>query len=288
MTSDGRRDRAIGALVGLAIGDALGTTVEFAARDTFDRVTDMVGGGPFRLRPGGWTDDTSMALCLADSLVAKQGQVDPAHLLELFVRWWREGYNSHTGDCFDIGTATRNALSAFAQTGSLINNEAAEHQANGSIMRLAPAVICAPNRDLAIELSIAQGRTTHAAPVPTDCCRELGGLLWDLVDSGDRAHVGRHYSSRARAGVVSTGHAPATLDAARWAVGTTRDFRSAVLKAVNLGDDADTVGAVTGQIAGALYGLRAIPPEWLEKLAWNDWITLRGAELWDIRMNRAG
>ena len=286
MSLESKEDRGIGALYGLAVGDALGTTVEFSARGTFAPVRDMIGGGPFRLRPGGWTDDTSMALCLADALIAGRGELDPALLLRLFVRWWREGYASHTDDCFDIGTATRKALLTFEATGSTTNNTDPAMQANGSIMRLAPAVICAPDREVATKLSIAQGTTTHAAKVPSDCCRELGGLLWDLIESGDRDLIGRHYSARSRASVVSSGHAPATLDAARWAVATTKDFRSAVLKAVNLGDDADTVGAVAGQIAGALYGISAIPPEWREKLAWSDWIEMRSRELWQVRLAR--
>src|ERR1700754_2398601 len=106
------RDRAVGALVGLAVGDAVGTTLEFSRRDSMPPLKDMVGGGPFRLQPGQWTDDTSMALCLADSLLACDG-LNQHDLMQRFLRWWRDGENSCTGECFDIGITTRTALMRF-------------------------------------------------------------------------------------------------------------------------------------------------------------------------------
>jgi ADP-ribosyl-[dinitrogen reductase] hydrolase len=281
-----QRDRAVGALVGLAVGDAVGTTLEFKTRDTFKPLTDMVGGGPFQMKPGEWTDDTSMALCLAEELISGSGEIDSSRLLRRFCNWWKNGHNSVTGECFDIGDATRSALSAFLHHGSIVNNEASHLQANGSIMRLAPAAIVVERREDAIEVSVAQGVTTHAAAIPSECCRELGGLLWDLIEFGDRALIGDGYQRRSRASVVSSGHAPATLDAARWSVATTDSFRSAVLRAANLGDDADTVGAVTGQIAGALYGASGIPDAWLAKLAWSDRIKELGRSLWQLRVGR--
>jgi ADP-ribosylglycohydrolase len=283
MTPTARKDRAIGALVGLAVGDAVGTTLEFADRDSRPVLTDMVGGGPFGLEPGGWTDDTSMALCLADSLIANDGAVVPRHLLAYFVNWWRHGLNSVTGVCFEIGMATFVALDAFERNGTLENNSDPECQPNGSIMRLAPVVLCARSRSDAVRLALAQGRTTHAAPVPQQCCGQLAASLWDMIETGVLPQSISAKGDRLRRDVISTGHAPATLDAACWSVATTSDFRSAVLKAANLGDDADTVGAVTGQLAGALYGLSAIPPDWLEKLAWRDDIIGRAEKLWALR-----
>ena len=112
MPEDPVVDRALGCLLGLAVGDTLGTTLEFSKRDAHPPLTDMVGGGPFGLNPGEWTDDTSMALCLADSLIAC-GEIDQRDLMERFVRWWREGHNSHNGRCFDIGITTRRALQRF-------------------------------------------------------------------------------------------------------------------------------------------------------------------------------
>jgi ADP-ribosyl-[dinitrogen reductase] hydrolase len=282
---DNRRDRAIGAFVGLAIGDAVGTTLEFQTRGRFEPITDMVGGGPFHLKPGEWTDDTSMALCLADSLIAREGRVDAKHLLASFWRWRELGENSVTGQCFDIGYATRNAIDAFERDGVLLNNGAEHMQANGSIMRLAPSVLCATGRIHARELAQAQGRTTHAASVPDRCCAELAETLWDLIETGVLPDTVLDLRYKRRGEIVSSGHAPATLDAARWCVATTSDFREAVLLAANLGDDADTVGAVTGQIAGARYGFAGIPQDWRAKLAWHDHIIDLAERLWNLRAN---
>jgi ADP-ribosyl-[dinitrogen reductase] hydrolase len=137
----GVRDRAAGALVGLAVGDALGTALEFSERDTDAPLTGMVGGGPFGLRPGEWTDDTAMALCLADSLLARRG-LDQRDLIARFVRWWRAGENSCTGTCFDIGGTTRRALAVFERTGNPVAGSTNPQSAgNGSLMRLAPVAI---------------------------------------------------------------------------------------------------------------------------------------------------
>src|SRR5438874_9670654 len=109
-------DRYRGCLLGLAAGDALGTTLEFKAPGTFEPIDDIVGGGVFRLKPGQWTDDTSMALCLAESLLILR-EFDPIHQLQLYCRWWQNGYLSSTGRCFDIGNTTSAALERYLQTG---------------------------------------------------------------------------------------------------------------------------------------------------------------------------
>lgn len=257
--------------------------MEFRSRQEENALTDMVGGGPFRLKPGEWTDDTSMALCLADSLLANHGKVVPRDLLSRWVNWWRWGHNSVTGDCFDIGNATANALAKFERTGSTVNNEAEHLQANGSIMRLAPVVICATSADTAVTLALEQGKTTHGAEVPQDCCAKLATLLFDVIESGIIPASVLTYGRISRDEVVSSGHAPATLSAAQWAIATTNSFERAVLAAANLGGDADTVAAVTGQLAGAVYGMAGIPPTWLQRLAWRDNIIQRASQLWDLR-----
>src|SRR4051794_24021737 len=152
-------DRAIGALLGLAVGDALGTTLEFSKRDSKPHHTEMLGGGPFRLRPGQWTDDTAMALALADSLLAR-GTFDPADLMRRFVDWWRKGTYSCTGDCFDIGITTRQALARFEKTLHPFSGSPDEAQAgNGSLMRLAPVALFAyPDHTYAVELARSQSR----------------------------------------------------------------------------------------------------------------------------------
>ena len=158
------RDRIRGALIGLAVGDAVGTTVEFKAPGTFTPVTDMVGGGPFHLRPGEWTDDTSMALCLAESLIECRG-FDARDQMQRYVKWWRHGYLSSTGHFFDIGNATRAALARFEQTGEPFSGSTDPHSAgNGSLMRLAPVTMFYVNRpEERIPACGESSRTTHGA-----------------------------------------------------------------------------------------------------------------------------
>jgi len=158
------RDRAIGALVGLAVGDAVGTTLEFTSRDSYEPLVDLVGGGPFGLDAGQWTDDTSMALCLADCLLAHDG-IDPHDLMVRFTQWWRHGANSCTGTCFNIGNTVRTALALFEQTGDPVAGSTDPFSAgNGSLMRLAPVAIRwsgTPGR--AEAAAREQSRTNHGA-----------------------------------------------------------------------------------------------------------------------------
>lgn len=134
------RDRAVGALIGLAVGDAVGTTLEFLPRDKA-HVKDMTGGGPFRLRAGEWTDDTSMALCLAETLLEK-GDADTTCLRNKLLAWYQHGYNSSNGVCFDIGNTTRFALEQYLTVGpGWSGNTAPETAGNASIIRQAPVSI---------------------------------------------------------------------------------------------------------------------------------------------------
>src|ERR1044071_3048228 len=128
-------DRVRGCLIGLATGDALGTTLEFKSPGTFKPITDMVGGGPFWLRPGEWTDDTSMALCLAESIIETRG-FDPVDQLRRYVRWYRHGHMSCKNCCFDIGNTTRMALHIFERTGEpYCGSTDPLFAGNGSLMR---------------------------------------------------------------------------------------------------------------------------------------------------------
>src|SRR4051812_16454082 len=172
------RARYRGSLLGLAAGDALGTTLEFCPPGTFEPVTDILGGGPFRLRPGEWTDDTSMALCLAESLV-ERGEFDARDQLDRFVDWWRNGHLSSTGRCFDIGIQTRAALAEFELTGATtLSDPNPDAAGNGSLMRLAPAaLIHADDHERAAEISGRSSMTTHPAPRCVDACRFYGALI---------------------------------------------------------------------------------------------------------------
>lgn len=291
-------DRYRGAMIGLAVGDALGTTVEFSKPGSFPPMTDIIGGGPFHLKPGQWTDDTSLALCLAVSLIENRG-FDPVDQLERYLYWYRDGYMSSTGACFDIGTTTSTALRKFELTqqpycGSTDPNASG----NGSIMRLAPApLFFASSPEAAIEKSGDSSRTTHGARVCVDACRYLGGLVAGAVTgTGKDELLSELYSPRpgywqtqslapaieeiARGSfkrkeppqIKGTGYVVQSLEAALWAFNKAKDFRDGALMAVNLGDDADTTGAVYGQIAGAYYGYDGIPQRWRDIIADRDLI----------------
>ena len=279
------QDRAVGALLGLAVGDALGTTLEFSARDTRPHHTQMTGGGPFRLAPGQWTDDTAMALALADSLISRNG-FDAHDLMARFVAWWRKGAYSCTGTCFDIGRTTAEALARFEQTGNpYAGSKAPGTAGNGSLMRLAPVALFAlSDAGLACRIARDQSRTTHAAPEALVACTFLVTLLREAIlgepdvlrprtwtgSARMKAIAAGEWRGKSRQQTRSSGYVLDTLEAALWAVSQTSSFADALVLAVNLGGDADTIGAVTGQLAGALYGAAAIPPKWLTTLAWSD------------------
>ena len=285
MAEVGARARFRGCLMGLAAGDALGTTLEFRSPGSFEPINDMVGGGPFGLEPGQWTDDTSMALCLAASLIERDG-FDPSDQMRRYVRWWREGYMSSTGRCFDIGITTSRALSKFVDTGEPYSGPTdAMSAGNGSLMRLAPVPMCfASDPGRAIALSADSSRTTHGALEAVDACRYFAGLLvgalrgvgkeellsplycpvegyWERNPLSPKvaAVAGGSFKHKDPPEIRGTGYVVDTLEAVLWAFHRTGDFREGALRVVNLGDDADTTGAVYGQIAGAFYGVEAIP-----------------------------
>jgi ADP-ribosyl-[dinitrogen reductase] hydrolase len=290
------KDKARGAFVGLAVGDALGVPLEFKARDTYTHITNMSdsGGGPFNLKVGEWTDDTSMALCLADSLlethIEGEYSLDEENLLRKFGDWWQNGLNSVTGRCFDIGNTTRTGIQTFLREGTY-GKYSAWSVGNGGIMRLSPAVIDAGmSWTIACHNALRQSFTTHSHPDCLETAHALAAILWYYINKDDseelllrkpviaftNQRVKRCYNDDItglkRSEISSSGYAVDTLEAAIWAVETSDTFEEAVLKAVNLGDDADTVGAVAGQIAGAKWGYDAIPKHWKEKLAWNDYL----------------
>lgn len=289
-------ERYRGSLLGLAAGDAIGAALEFKSPGSFRPVTGMVGGGPWGLKPGEWTDDTSMALCLGESLVEKGG-FDPADQLSRYVRWYREGHLSSTGTCFDIGNTTRQALQRFEQTGDPNSGIAHGQSAgNGSIMRLAPVpLFFAKDPVQAIERSGDSSLTTHAPAVCVDACRYLGALIWGAATGEDKdtllaarfSPVGGYWEAhplcqeidevaagsflrREPPGIEGSGYVVKSLEAALWAFSRSRTFGEGCLLAANLGDDADTTAAVYGQLAGAFYGEPGIPAEWLDKLAHRD------------------
>ncbi|MFU8816345.1 MAG: ADP-ribosylglycohydrolase family protein [Pseudomonadales bacterium] len=284
--------RHLGALLGLACGDAVGTTVEFAPPGSFEPVTDMLGGGPFRLAAGEWTDDTSMALCLAASLV-QRGAFDATDQMKRYLRWRDSGYMSSNGRCFDIGGTVSDALQRFARSGDPVaGSTAADMAGNGSLMRLAPIPMAfAHDPRLAIDRAAEMSRTTHGAQQAVDACRYYCGLMvgalsgaskeallapmfapepgvWDhapLEPAIEEIALGS-FLQREPPEIRGSGYVVQSLEAALWAFSRGDDFESCVLLAVNLGEDADTTGAICGQLAGAFYGASSIPPHWRERL----------------------
>lgn len=281
-------DRYRGSLLGLACGDAVGTTVEFMPRGSFTPVTDMVGGGPFSLKPGQWTDDTSMALCLAESLIRKGG-FDAADQMGRYLNWWKWGYLSSTGDCFDIGMTVRTALAEFEAHGEPFAGSIDPFSAgNGSMMRLAPVVLFYfPDLQRVDDFSRQSSRTTHGAQEAIECCVVLARAIGSALNGATKeqllnvscagltapkvlAIAQGEYGDKPRADITGSGYAVASLEAALWCVQHTDSFADAVLTAANLGDDADTTAAIVGQLAGAHYGVQGIPQGWLEKLCMRD------------------
>jgi len=281
-------DRARGALLGLAAGDAVGTTVEFEYRGTFEPLTDMVGGGPFALEAGQWTDDTSMALCLATSLIDCNG-FDAADHMRRYVRWRDDGYLSSTGTCFDIGGTVNAALFRFDRDGEpFAGSTAPDSAGNGSLMRLAPVVLHGwPDLDTVRRLARESSRTTHGAAECLDACELMAVLMHRALSGATKAEIlmpvsleGPTDAMRAVSDmaftdehvddIVGSGYVVEGLEAALWCFARYDTFESAILAAANLGFDADTTAAICGQLAGAHHGLDGIPATWIERLSMRD------------------
>jgi len=277
-------ERARGALLGLAVGDALGATNEFTSHPP--PIDDMVGGGPFDLEPGQWTDDTSMALCLADSLIACAG-FDARDQMDRYVRWWREGENSVRGRCFDIGITTRKALDRYRQTGDPFAGDTDPYTAgNGSLMRLAPVPIFYHLDPAALNRCAADSsRTTHAAPEAVEACVTYARLIAAALRGASKEeifHLLPAWSPTPSARLKPTGYVVDSLETALNCFHSTGDFRDGCLMAANLGGDSDTIAAIFGQLAGAFYGESGIPAAWLERLAWRAEIAARAEKLFHL------
>jgi ADP-ribosyl-[dinitrogen reductase] hydrolase len=291
------KDRALGSFIGLAVGDALGAPIEFKERDTYTHLTEMTGGGYFSLKAGQWTDDTSQALCLAESLIECPGY-DPLNFAEKLSDWVIDGKYSSTGKCFGIGQTTLQALGQFNRTRD--PDSGVTHlrgDSNGSIMRMAPAAIrWWKQPHLAVKIAGAQSKVTHNRPIVIAACEYMALLICGAIANGPTApfkgvatdpewpvevlSVARQdYQLVARDNIKSDGYVLSTLSAAIWAIQNTDNFEDALLLAVNLGHDADTVGAVTGQIAGAIYGVASIPQQWFSSLSESGYLLGVGARL---------
>lgn len=274
-----------GALLGLACGDAVGAPVEFKKRGIFAPVTDMQGGGPFNLPKGYWTDDTSMALCLATSLIENQA-FDAVDQMQRYCRWRDIGYLSSTGKCFDIGIATGLALSNFKKTGNPFSGDADPRRAgNGCLMRLAPIPLYFyPDLKLTIKMAGESARTTHGALECIEVSKLFVAILHQALSGANKQDIllangvddlgsatlqaiaQGAYFNKSIDQIKGSSYVVESLEAALWCFYTTDSFEQAILAATNLGDDADTSAAICGQLAGAFYGEDNIPNHWLNAL----------------------
>src|SRR6516162_7261856 len=295
-------DRRRGACIGLAVGDALGAAVEFSSPGSFAPVTGYRSGGPHGLKAEEWTDDTSMALALADSMASVGWDLNDQ--ARRYVAWWQTGKYSVNGRCFDIGTTTKSALSRFvASKNALVSGDASERASgNGSIMRLAPVPIRHANlypnsiEELS-RLADESSLPTHASEQCRSACRYLATVLAALVRGEDRAAVlspdwrplrllndikplhpliqevaQGSFRQKQPPAIEGSGWVVKSLEASLWAFHDAGTFEEAVLRAVNLGDDADTTGAVCGQLAGAFWGESQIPEQLRSGLARMDMV----------------
>jgi len=299
-------NKFLGSMMGMAIGDALGAPFEM--QNGFPYVEDMhpLISEKYKLnKPAGtWTDDTSMALCLAESLLVHDGQNAKDQLIR-YNAWLKDGYMvCGGGEAFGSGSSTREAVKKFMDTGQVVADYNADKIGNGSVMRLAPLVLfyglSANNeKEIAVQ-SFLSSLTTHSNPICGEACIAFGIILYRILrdkykygylpnrlpeyngvsrmdifrptDFQFTTMVGELFSPHKQLyfkkpnEIQGTGHAFKSLEAASWCFLTTTSYKDAVLKAVNLGDDADSTAAICGAMAGMYYGYDSIPKEWVNKL----------------------
>ncbi len=294
-------NRFRGCLLGLACGDALGAPIEFLLPGHFHPVTDFRGGGAFNVKPGQWTDDTSMALCLADSLICCAG-FDANDQMQRYLRWYREGYLSSAGECFDIGSTTQRSLEDYALTGDPLNGPATRGTAgNGCLMRLAPVpMFYVDNPREAAEKAALSAKTTHGALECLDACRYFSWLLVRALRGESKQELltrpwageplckpiaeiaAGSFARKEPPEIRGSGYVVESLEAALWAFSRGTNFAECVRLAANLGYDTDTTAAITGQLAGAHYGDSHIPAKWIEQLHWSEKIRDFADRLYEI------
>ena len=282
------RERFQGALVGLAVGDALAAHTQFRKPGTFAAVGDLLGGGPFDQPRGAWTDDTSMALLLAESLLEREG-FDAHDQVQRFVRWQREGYGSATGQCVGISASVARALAtAQYKRQPFAGSHDPEQLDKDPLSRVAPVVMYFfADAPAAVARAAEAARVTAQAPMVLDCVRLLASMIHLALSGRDKAAVLRpprelwitastrpevlalyegSYAHRMPPDITAGGGILQTLEAALWAFQRSETFREGALLAANLGRDSDVVAAAYGQVAGAYHGVSAIPGIWRNSL----------------------
>ena len=303
------RDRYQGALLGLAVGDALAAATQYRRPGSFAAVGDLIGGGPFELPRGAWSDDTAMALCLAESL-AELDRFESQDQVERYQRWRREGHLSATGQCVGITAATARAL---AQAGWRRQAFAGSHDPTlvdpEPLSRVAPTVLHGfADARVAVEQAVDAARTTCQSPLVLDACRALAAMLYTALRGEPKravlmpapalygpkplksevAQIMMSAPPAAQPLHSANAGALGVLEAVRWALAHGSTFRDGALRAINLGGNSDVIGAVYGQLAGAHYGASAIPPAWLGALARRDQIAALADRLLALALVRLG
>lgn len=305
-----KEHKYIGSLLGLAIGDALGASVEFLPRDTFKRIEFYRSGGKFNVAPGEYTDDTAMALCLAQSLIDCHG-TDQKDQLDKYLKWFQEGYMSAAGRSIGCGKTVLRALQRYYlhNCSECGNSRLKKGAGNGSLMRIAPvALYYADSLEIAMKMAEKSSYTTHGLKICADACRLYTGLIigalqgrskkellsknyFDFLCALDEKYIYDDkiaavmlgsYKNKIREEIKSGGYVVDTLESALWAFYLTDDFDEGLLLSVNLGYDADTVGAVYGQLVGAYYGVNHIDNKFVEGIMGREKIVSLALELMSV------
>ena len=269
------QNNAIGMFMGLFIGDALGAPLEFTEPNTGNPLKDMIGGGVHETSPGEWTDDGAMAMAVADSYLTYK-RFAPGIIAQNFKQWRNRGTFGTRDHCFDIGTTTAEALSASSNKRPYGGSCALMTDGNGGIMRMAPHILFNHNnKTMAIAESVAGGLITHGTGKCVVYSAALAEELFDGATVGNPALYDK--GIKEESGTVMGCYASA------WqSVAATSSFEDALIHAVNKGGDADTVGAVTGMIAGRIYGYDSIPQRWLDALVDHDKLLATATMLYNM------
>lgn len=292
------RTRFRGAMLGAAVGDALGVTNEMLDRSQTIHLTHLVGGGICDIAPGGWTDDTAMLLCVSESLTSKYG-FDAHDQMERFVRWWRYGYMTCFGRTYDVGNTTRLALFAYIQTGDPFSGVQSSHSAgNGALARVAPiGLYYAAQLDVIDQVAAYSSMLTHATAHSIDACRYVAWLIAQFV-SGVSKHDALHatwpysplcndiariaqgsYRDRSIDHMDASSYVVDMLEIVLCALYTNDDFASGLHALSSAGGLTNTSCSIYGALAGALYGDDAIPAHFLQELVQRDKIEWFAEEL---------
>lgn len=296
-TKSNLHDRLLGGILGFVVGDALGVPVEFKRRGDYNPVTDMIEFGTHNQPAGTWSDDTSMTLCLIENLIDDYNR---EALKQLYCNWYYYGHWTHDGKLpFDIGLSTFKALSkikaGIAKEEAGLIDEA--NNGNGSLMRILPLSFYLRDTKTEIKFKMIEevSGITHAHIRSKIACSLYVETAINLIhgESPKTAYekacliVKKYYQNNVIADemerfnrifslylsncsmdeINSSGYVIDSLEAGLWCLLNSSSYKEAVLLAVNLGEDTDTIGAITGGLAGIYYGIKGVPPHWIKKLA---------------------